>query len=90
MFYNCTNLTSVPQQLNKPNNGTTFSYMFGDCVGLTSLDVSNFNTSKVTDMSGMLSYVPITLDWQYNGANYQNWTLTELDTDYSGTFPWNQ
>ena len=28
-------------------------YMFGDCAKLTSLDVSNFNTSKVTDMSYM-------------------------------------
>ncbi|MBQ1629060.1 MAG: BspA family leucine-rich repeat surface protein, partial [Treponema sp.] len=29
------------------------SYMFGDCTDLTSLDVSKFDTSKVTDMYNM-------------------------------------
>ena len=31
-------------------------FMFYDCSGLTALDLSNFNTSNVTDMSGMLWY----------------------------------
>ena len=31
------------------------SAMFHSCNSLTSLDVSNFDTSKVTDMSGMFS-----------------------------------
>ena len=31
------------------------SYMFSGCSGLTSLDVSNFNTSSVTDMRSMFS-----------------------------------
>ena len=30
--------------------------MFYDCSGLTALDLSNFNTSNVTNMSGMLWY----------------------------------
>ena len=30
--------------------------MFNDCEKLTSIDVSNFDTSYVTDMSNMFSY----------------------------------
>jgi surface protein len=30
--------------------------MFGNCTALTSLDLSSFNTAKVTDMYGMFSY----------------------------------
>ena len=29
--------------------------MFGDCSSLTSLNLSNFNTNNVQDMSGMFS-----------------------------------
>ena len=32
---------------------TNMSYMFGDCNGLTGLDLSHFNTAKVTDMTCM-------------------------------------
>ena len=32
---------------------TNTSYMFSNCRSLTNLDLSNFNTSKVTDMQGM-------------------------------------
>ena len=35
------------------SNVTDMGYMFFGCVGLTSLDVSNFNTSNVTDMGAM-------------------------------------
>jgi surface protein len=31
------------------------SFMFSGCIGLTSLDLSSFNTSKVTDMDLMFS-----------------------------------
>ena len=34
------------------------SWMFHECHGITSLDVSNFNTAKVTDMSWMFSECP--------------------------------
>lgn len=34
-------------------NVTDMSYMFSDCIYLTTLDLSHFDTSKVTDMSGM-------------------------------------
>ena len=36
-----------------PINATSCYLMFSDCSKLTSLDLSSFNTSKVTDMSGM-------------------------------------
>ena len=32
------------------------SYMFYNCSSLTSLDLSNFNTINVKDMSGMFSF----------------------------------
>ena len=32
------------------------SFMFLHCSSLTSLNLSNFNTQKVTDMEGMFSY----------------------------------
>ena len=35
---------------------TTCASMFNGCKGLTSIDVSNFDTSKVTDMNNMFNY----------------------------------
>ena len=35
------------------SNVTNMSFMFNNCVALTSLDLSNFNTSNVTDMKEM-------------------------------------
>ncbi len=37
------------------SNVANMSYMFGDCSGLTNLDVSHFDTSNVTDMQAMFS-----------------------------------
>ena len=36
-------------------NVTGFSFMFDECTGLKTLDVTNFNTSKAVDMAGMFS-----------------------------------
>ena len=44
--------------------------MFYGCSGLTSLNLSNFNTSKVTDMSGMFQ----------NCANLESLDLSNFDT----------
>ena len=46
MLINCTGINS---------NITTASHMFADCTSLTSLDLSNFDTSNVTDMTYMFS-----------------------------------
>ena len=49
MFYNCQNLTSIPQlDTSKVNN---MSYMFYDCYKLTS--IPQLDTSKVTNMDSM-------------------------------------
>lgn len=55
-------------------------WMFDGCSKLASLDVSNFDTSNVTDAERMFSRVkcPVIV-----GAT---WMLTESDTGYSGTF----
>ena len=66
------------------------SYMFTDCNSLTSLDVSSFNTSKVTTMSYMFQYCRnlMTLDLSnFNTGNLKYMTymfngcksLTHLD-----------
>ena len=49
MFYNCTNLTSVP--LFNTQNVTDMYHMFDGCTSLTSVPL--FDTQKVTNMFGM-------------------------------------
>nr|WP_220431722.1 BspA family leucine-rich repeat surface protein [Segatella copri] len=41
--------------LEKVITGTNMGYMFQDCISLMSLDLSHFDTSKVTDMSYMFA-----------------------------------
>ena len=53
-FQGCNNLTSIENIQNlKTDRVTNMSWMFASCMGLTSLDVSGFNTAHVTDMSWM-------------------------------------
>ena len=54
-FNNCKKLTSIHnlQYLNT-SNVTNMRSMFNVCISLTSLDISSFDTSNVTDMSCML------------------------------------
>lgn len=62
--------------------------MFGDCTSLTELDVSNFDTSNVTDMSYMFAGCEKLFNWNddkgyyeqrfvdvrgFNVSNVQNW-----------------
>ena len=47
--------TTLPFTLTGGGNRSNMSSMFNNCQTLTSLDLSNFNTSKVTDMSSMFS-----------------------------------
>lgn len=52
-------------------NATNTGDMFYDCSGLTSLDLSNFDTSNVTSMGGMFKgYSKLeTLDYSLKGFN---------------------
>ena len=51
MFYNCTNLTTIPQL--DTSNGTNFNSMFGDCISLTT--IPQLNTSSVTNFDSMFN-----------------------------------
>ena len=56
MFAGCTNLTSITGISNwKNNKATDMSYMFYSDENLTSLDLSKFDTSKVTTFESMFS-----------------------------------
>ena len=55
-FYNCTKLTEIKNIKNLYTNECVSMYqMFSDCSSLTNLDLSAFDTSKVTDMSEMFT-----------------------------------
>ena len=87
-FYDFNNLTSITG-LNYLNTTyvTYLGSMFSSCYGLTSLDLSNFNTANVTDMSGMFMYCSalktiITSEaWstaKVTGGNYMFYGCTNL------------
>ena len=88
-FYSCSSLTEIKniENLYLPTN---ISGMFGFCESLTSLDLSNFDTSNVTDMSLLFQYCRnlTSLDVsKFNTSNVQNMdsmfahcsSLTSLD-----------
>ena len=79
-FYNCTKLTEI-QGIEKldTSNVTNMTNLFYNCKSLKSLDLRNFNTSK-TKGKDMLIYVTCPV---YIGSK---WSLTEVETGYSGTF----
>ena len=55
-FQNCVNLLSLDFSKHPmPVGITNLEYMFNNCHSLTSLDLSNFDTSAVTTMDGMFS-----------------------------------
>jgi len=58
MFANMTSLATITglEYLNT-ENVTDMSFMFYGCSSLTSLDLRSFNTSKVTNMTGMFSFI---------------------------------
>ncbi|MDY4724395.1 MAG: BspA family leucine-rich repeat surface protein, partial [Bacilli bacterium] len=64
MFYNCTNLTTIPQL--DTSNVTDMSYMFYRCSSLKT--IPQLDTSKVTNMNNMF----------YNCTNLT--TIPQLDT----------
>ena len=53
MFYNCSNLQFVPYLDTSKSNG--FNQIFWGCDSLISLDLSNWNTSNVTNMYAMFN-----------------------------------
>lgn len=56
LFLDCKNAEEINGLENlDTTNVTSMAYMFGNCNGLTNISVDKFNTSGVTDMSGMFS-----------------------------------
>ena len=80
MFYGCSSLTSLDLSSFNTQKVTSMGTMFYECRSLTSLDLSSFDTPNVTNMSSMFTRVqcPVLVSLK--------WTLTESDTNYSGTF----
>ena len=65
------------------NLNETFTYcMFANCTNLTSLDLSNWNTGKVTDMSYIFSNTPLLMDigMVYCDASTVNELSSSLNT----------
>ena len=62
------------------NNNTSTDHMFQNCTSLTSLDVSSFNTSRVTNMSGMFASCSSLTSLDVTSFN------TSMVTDMSGMF----
>ena len=88
MFYNCSNLTTIPQL--DTSKVTRMDYMFRDCSNLTT--IPQLNTSKVTNMTGMfqncsnLTTIPqlntskvTTMNYMFSSCSKLT-TISQLDT----------
>ncbi len=56
---------------------TNMQFMFNSCSNLTSIDLSNFDTSKVSDMSGMTSNCDMLDSLNLSNCNISNVVTTE-------------
>ena len=80
---------------NQIKNGLDLYYfptplVFNNCNSLRYLNLSNWDTN-LGNFSWMFQTIRNEIiDWHYDGTNYANWTLTEEQTRFSGTFPWNK
>ena len=77
MFHGCTNLTRVCE-INVTNKLTNMHGMFSGCQSLTSLDVSNWDTSNVNYM-GYMFYGCIEL----TSLDVSNWNVSKVASMYS-------
>ncbi|WP_372655390.1 BspA family leucine-rich repeat surface protein [Halobacteriovorax sp.] len=97
MFYDATGLTSITWSSGtNAENVLYMNDMFYNCSSLTSLDLSSFNTSKVTTMSGMFNrnYLLTSLDLtSFNTSEvtdmssmfFNSESLTSLDLSHFNT-----
>ncbi|EMF0390833.1 BspA family leucine-rich repeat surface protein [Enterococcus hirae] len=76
MFEGCTGLSS-PTFTFPTNNVEHMSYMFKDCSNLTNLNIAEFDTAKVSDMTGMFYGCP-TLSF----IDFSNATVTSSTDTY--------
>ena len=80
MFQSCRNLKEVNLTSFDTRKVTDMFAMFVYCEKLVDLDLTSFDTNKVTTSGQMFGDVTCDI---YVGSN---WTLSEQDTKYSGTF----
>ena len=81
MFYQCSQLNNLDLNSFDTRNVTNMAMMFMGCKSLSCLDLTTFYTSNVAQSTWMIGKnvtCPI-----YIG---ENWTLTEVETGYTGTF----
>ena len=60
------------------------SYMFSKCISLISLDLSNFNTQKVTNMKCIFCYCESLISLDLSNINTQN--VTNMGGMFSNCF----
>lgn len=89
MFKYCIYLESVNITDSSQLMQSTYQ-MFYYCKSLKSIDISKFYTYNVASKLDMFYKVPSSVNWNYNGTNYADFTLTESETSFNGTFPWNK
>lgn len=85
MFRDCKSLKTIklPSTVTFNNSGISMGQMFYNCNSLTSLDLSNWDTSKVIDMGNMffdcskLSNLTLGTDWASNSS------ISSFDLSYS-------
>ena len=65
------------------------SNMFNYCTSLTSLDLSNFDTSQVTNMDGMFIGCESLRDIKINDETSANKLIVQIKEDLSKTATWN-
>ncbi len=94
-FYNHNNLTYFPATIfNVPDNGN-LKLCFAHCTGLSvpfgpggTGDLSNWDTSKVTDMSSMFAYLSTSL-LNFNIGSWDTSNVTRMSQMFVSTSNWN-
>ncbi len=85
LFYSLSNLTTINgmQYVDSSKvNSLSAGYMFSGCSSLTSVDLSNFDTSKVTNMSSMFyNCASITT---LNLSNFVTTEVTKMNSMFGG------
>ena len=87
MFHNCQNISQINfSSYFKTNNSTSMRTMFGKCYKLQKLDLQNFDTKEVKDMSYMfeqcinLEEILFSSSFKTNQTTYMNYMFSECNS----------
>ena len=76
-FWNCSQLTAVPDLFNGAQTGlTTLTYMFFQCYGMTTIDLSSWKFGQVTNMKNMFRSCNNTITIDITGIDTSKMTST--------------